>query len=65
MTRPAKSSASLDIGHQAFREYTETEQKPRIGMAETKTEHLVTSGAYYIQLDAGDYTALRRMVVVK
>ena len=54
----------LDIGHQQSGVY-----RDKAGAAywdgRNQNGEPVTSGTYYYQLRAGDYTALRRMVIVK
>ena len=54
----------LDIGHQVTGIY---QDKANAAYWDGRNQNgePVTSGTYYIQLDAGDFTALRRMVVVK
>ena len=55
---------TLDIGHQKSGVYRD-KASAAYWDGRNQNGELVTSGAYYIQLDAGDFTALRRMVVVK
>ena len=55
---------TLDIGHQVSGVYRD---KTRAAYWDGRNQNgeSVTSGTYYYQLRAGDYTALRRMVIVK
>ena len=55
---------TLDIGHQKSGVYRDKASAAYWDGRNQKGEP-VTSGEYYIQLDAGDFTALRQMVVVK
>ena len=54
----------LDVGHQSAGFYTDRAQAAYWDGRNSRGE-LVASGLYFYQLRAGDYTALRRMVVVK
>ncbi len=55
---------TLDIGHQKSGVYRDKASAAYWDGRNQNGEY-VTSGAYYYQLRAGDYTALRRMVIVK
>ena len=54
----------LDLGHQSAGFYT---ARAQAGYWNGRNRHgeLVASGVYFYQLRAGDYSALRRMVIVK
>ena len=54
----------LDLGHQSAGFYT---ARAQAGYWNGRNRHgeLVASGVYFYQLRAGDYTALRRMVILK
>ena len=54
----------LDMGHQESGFYRERENAVYWDGRNQNGER-VTSGAYYYQLRAGDYTATRRMVILK
>ena len=55
---------TLDIGHQVSGTYRD-KANAAYWDGRNQNGEPVTSGAYYIQLDAGEHTARRRMVVVK
>jgi len=55
---------ALDIGHQVSGTYRD-KASAAYWDGRNQNGEPVTSGAYYYQLRAGDYTATRRMVVVK
>ena len=54
----------LDVGHQTAGYYTDRSKAAYWDGRNTRGES-VASGVYFYQLRAGDYTALRRMVIVK
>ena len=54
----------LDLGHQPARFYTER-SRAAYWDGRNRGGELVASGVYFYQLRAGDYSALRRMVIVK
>ena len=55
---------TLDIGHQKSGVYRD-KAKAAYWDGRNNNGEPVTSGTYFYQLRAGDYTALRRMVIVK
>ena len=54
----------LDLGHQPAGYYT-VRSKAAYWDGRNESGELAASGVYFYQLRAGDYTALRRMVIVK
>ncbi|RKU10901.1 hypothetical protein C6502_09595 [Candidatus Poribacteria bacterium] len=54
----------LDLGHQSAGYYTDR-AKAAYWDGRNDSGELVTSGIYFYQLHAGNYTALRRMVILK
>ena len=54
----------LDLGHQSAEYYTDR-AKAAYWDGRNNSGELVASGIYFYQLHAGDYTALRRMVILK
>ena len=54
----------LDLGHQLAGYYTDR-SKAAYWDGRNKSGESVASGVYFYQLHAGDYSALRRMVIVK
>ena len=55
---------TLDVGHQIAGYYTDR-TKAAYWNGRNESGESVASGLYFYQLRAGDYTALRRMVIVK
>ncbi len=54
----------LDLGHQPAGNYT-NRSKAAYWDGRNESGESVTSGVYFYQLRAGDYTGLRQMVIVK
>ena len=54
----------LDLGHQSASYYTDR-ARAAYWNGRNESGESVTSGVYFYQLRAGDYSAIRRMVIVK
>ena len=55
---------TLALGHQATGVYQSRGRQP-IGMVETHSGEPVASGVYFYTLTAGEFTATRRMLILK
>jgi flagellar hook assembly protein FlgD len=54
----------LDLGHQSAG-YYDSRHRAAHWDGQNETGEFVSSGLYFYQLRAGDYTATRRMVILK
>ena len=54
----------IDLGHQLAGNYVES-GKAIYWDGKTETGELVSSGTYFYQIEAGDYTDTRKMVILK
>ena len=59
-----KTVRKMELGHLTAGSYSQTE-KAIYWDGKTETGEMVGSGAYFYQLQAGDYTATRKMVILK
>ena len=60
----SKTVRQMELGHLTAGSYSQTE-KAIYWDGKTETGEQVGSGTYFYQLQAGDYTATRKMVILK
>jgi flagellar hook assembly protein FlgD len=59
-----KSVRKMELGHLTAGSYSQTE-KAIYWDGKTETGEMVSSGTYFYQIQAGDYTEIKKMVVLK